>query len=346
MKAVVFDTFQGPITVERVAEPTPPEDGVVVRVRATGICRSDWHGWMGHDADVRLPHVPGHELAGTIEAVGREVRRWRPGERVTVPFAGGCGRCDQCAAGQQQICDHYFQPGFTGWGSFAEYVALRYADVNLVRLPEAMSFVEAAALGCRLTTAFRAVVAQGRVQAGDWVAVLGCGGVGLSAVMIAAAAGARVIAVDIKAEALDLARMAGAQFAVNAHEVADVVAAIHDLSGGGAHLALDALGSPTTCRQSILALRKRGRQVQVGLMLGEDRDPPVPMGAVISKELEILGSHGLQAHEYPRLFDMMAAGVIQPGRLVSRTISLEEAPAALAGMGHFQESGILVVELP
>ncbi len=89
MKAVVFDTFQGPITVERVADPTPPEDGVVVRVRATGICRSDWHGWMGHDADVRLPHVPGHELAGTIEAVGREVRRWRPGERVTVPFAGG-----------------------------------------------------------------------------------------------------------------------------------------------------------------------------------------------------------------------------------------------------------------
>ncbi len=140
MRAMLFEQFGGPLAVTEVPDPEVPADGVVVRVRASGICRSDWHGWMGHDPDVKLPHVPGHELAGVIEAVGREVRLWKPGGRVTVPFACGCGACPQCLAGCQHLCDRYFQPGFTGWGSFAEWVALRYADVNLVPLPESMGF--------------------------------------------------------------------------------------------------------------------------------------------------------------------------------------------------------------
>ncbi|MFD9260660.1 alcohol dehydrogenase catalytic domain-containing protein, partial [Streptomyces sp. NPDC059538] len=195
MRAVVFERYGERAEVKDVAEPAPPAGGVVVRVEATGLCRSDWHGWMGHDPDIVLPHVPGHELAGVVEAVGAGVRNWRVGDRVTTPFVCACGSCADCAAGHHQVCARQTQPGFTHWGSFAEYVALDHADVNLVAVPEELSYATAAGLGCRFATAFRAVVAQGRVAAGEWVSVYGCGGVGLSAVMIAAAAGARVVAV-------------------------------------------------------------------------------------------------------------------------------------------------------
>ncbi len=188
MRAVVFDEFGGPLQVDCVADPTPPHDGVVLAVRAAGICRSDWHGWQGHDPDIKtLPHVPGHEFAGEVLAVGRDVRKWRAGDRVTMPFVAGCGACPECRAGAPQVCDAQFQPGFTAWGAFAEAAAVRYADFNLVRLPDEMDFVTAACFGCRLATAYRAVALQGRVAAGEWVAVHGCGGLGLSAVMIARA---------------------------------------------------------------------------------------------------------------------------------------------------------------
>src|SRR3954451_23227372 len=189
MRAVVYEAFGGPLSVRTVPDPSPAPHGAVVRVAASGLCRSDWHGWMGHHpATRRFPHVPGHELVGTIEAVGAEVRRWRPGRRVTVPFVCACGECEQCAAGQGQICDRQTQPGFTHWGSFAQLVALDWADVNLVALPEGVDDVAAAGLGCRFATAYRAVLQVGRVRAGEWLAVHGCGGVGLSAVMIAAGA--------------------------------------------------------------------------------------------------------------------------------------------------------------
>ena len=106
----------------------------------------------------------------------------------------GCGRCEQCTGGQQQICDNYFQPGFTAWGAFAEFVALPFADTNLVRLPDEMTFEEAAVLGCRFITAYRGIIGQGKLQPGQWVAIYGCGGVGLSAILIARAAGALPIA--------------------------------------------------------------------------------------------------------------------------------------------------------
>ncbi len=344
MKAAVYEAFAQPPTIQQVPDPAPPEDGVVLRVHATGLCRSDWHGWMGHDPDIRLPHVPGHELAGVVEAVGKDVRRWDAGERVTLPFAVGCGRCPQCLAGDQHICDDYFQPGFTAWGSFAEYVAIPHADVNLVRLPEAVGDVEAASLGCRFITSFRAVVAQGRVTGGEWVVVHGCGGVGLSAIMIAQAVGAQVIGVDIKDEALILARSLGAAYTLNARNEVDLVGAIHELTGGGAHVSIDALGSGVTCRNSILSLRKRGRHIQVGLMLAGEQDSPVPMDHVIAKELEILGSHGMQAHQYGPLLDMIAAGILEPKRLVGRTIALAESPDALVALGEFRETGVTVID--
>ncbi|MDN0196942.1 zinc-dependent alcohol dehydrogenase family protein [Streptomyces sp. S.PNR 29] len=344
MRAVVCERFGEPAEVREVADPRPAEHGVVVRVEATGLCRSDWHAWQGHDPDVSLPHVPGHELAGVVEEVGARVTGWRPGDRVTVPFVCACGSCGACAAGDQQVCERQTQPGFTHWGSFAQFVALDHADVNLVAVPGDMSFPTAASLGCRFATAFRAVVQQGRVAAGEWVAVHGCGGVGLSAVMIAAASGARVVAVDISPRALELARTFGATECVDASRTRDTAEAVRDLTGGGAHLSLDALGSPATCAASVAGLRRRGRHVQVGLLPSPSGTTPVPMARATALELELLGSHGMAAHTYPPMLELVRAGVLRPDLLVTSTIALDAVPAALAAMGTAPGAGVTVVE--
>lgn len=343
MRAAIYEEFAQPLTVQNLPDPTPPEHGVVLRVEATGLCRSDWHGWLGHDPDIKLPHVPGHELAGVVEAVGKAVNRWKAGDRVTLPFVCGCGVCPQCVSGNHQVCDNQFQPGFTHWGSFAELVAIHQADINLVRLPEELDFVTAASLGCRFATAFRAIVDQAKVSAGQWVAVHGCGGVGLSAVMIASAMGANVVAVDITQEKLEFARSIGAVATVNARETGDVIQAIKDITRGGAHVSLDALGSPATCFNSIASLRKRGKHIQVGLLLGEQRHPPLPMDKVIANELEISGSHGMQAYRYEAMLEMIKAGKLQPQKLVGRTVSLEQAAVELTQMDNFTGMGVTVV---
>jgi alcohol dehydrogenase len=321
----------------------PEAHAVVVKVMATGVCRSDWHGWVGHDADIRLPHVPGHELAGLVEAVGRDVTNWKKGDRVTVPFVSGCGSCPQCHSGNHQVCDNQFQPGFTHWGSFAEHVSIHYADTNLVRLPETIEFATAASLGCRFVTSFRAIVDQGRVSAGQWVAVHGCGGVGLSAIMIANALGAQVVAIDIADQKLELAKSVGAAATVNASKVSNVVEAVMEITRGGAHVSVDALGHATTCFNSISNLRKRGKHIQVGLMLAEHSTPQIPMGKVIAHELEILGSHGMQAHRYGDMLAMIQAGKLSPEKLIGKTISLEQSIDALMNMDKFEAAGVTVV---
>ena len=346
MRAIIYEAFNTPPKLKNVPDPTPEAHGVVVKVMATGVCRSDWHGWVGHDADIQPPHVPGHELAGVVAAVGKAVTRWKIGDRVTVPFVGGCGACPQCASGNQQVCDHQFQPGFTHWGSFAEYVSIHHADTNLVRLPErleALAFPAAASLGCRFVTSFRAVIDQGRTTAGQWVAIHGCGGVGLSAIMIANAIGANVVAIDISDEALRLAGALGAVATVNATQVANVAEAVIEITKGGAHVSLDALGHPTTCFNSISNLRKRGKHIQVGLMLAEQSTPAIPMSKVIAHELEILGSHGMQAHRYDALFAMIEAGKLMPEKLIGRTITLEQSIDALVNMDKFEVAGVTVV---
>ena len=333
MRAVTYEQFQQVPEVGIVADPACPRDGVVIRVEATGLCRSDWHGWMGHDPDIRLPHVPGHEFAGTIVEVGPDVRDWIVGDRVTTPFVIACGTCATCLRGDQQVCEDQHQPGFTQWGSFAELVAIDRADTNLVALPAAMDMDVAAGLGCRFSTAYRAVVHVGSVLPDEWVAVHGCGGVGLSAVMIAAARGARVIAVDLSEASLDLATSFGAVSAIDGNE-SDLVAHIHEITGGGADLSLDSLGSTSTMLNSIRSLRRRGRHVQVGLLAGVDSLPSVPMDAVIGSELQLLGSHGMAAHAYPAMMAEIADGLLAPQRLVREVIGLDEAPARLVALGE------------
>lgn len=343
MRAIVYDDFETRPEIRDVPAPTPPPRGVVVNVRASGLCRSDWHGWKGHDPVIEPPHVPGHELAGVVAEVGGQVEQWTPGDRVTVPFVGGCGRCDQCSAGHPQVCPNQFQPGFTAWGSFAEQVAIDYADTNLVRLPDGLDMVTAASLGCRFGTSFRAVIDQGDVSGGEWVAVHGCGGVGLSAVMIANAVGAEVVAVDVLDEALALAEEVGATVTVSA-QTENVVETIRSRTGGGAHVSIDALGDPETCFNSVSCLRKRGRHVQVGLLVEDDRHTAVPFDRIVADELELRGTHGIQAHRYPALLEMVRTGRLAPGMLVRRTVPLEEAGEALSRMGESSAPGIQVID--
>lgn len=344
MRAAVFTEFKKPLRIQNVDKPSPTDGGVVIKVKATGLCRSDWHGWMGHDSDIKLPHVPGHELAGIIEQVGKDVKAFKVGDRVTVPFVCGCGSCKECSSGNQQVCDYQFQPGFTHWGSFAEFVMIDYADVNLVKLPDEIDFVTAASLGCRFVTSFRAVVDQGKVSGGQWVAIHGCGGVGLSAIMIANALGANIIAVDIDDKKLEFAKSIGANFTINATKIEDIVQKIIKISDGGVHVSIDALGSPTTSFNSIQNLRKRGKHIQVGLMLGEHKHPKIPMDKVISNELEILGSHGMQAHRYQALLSMIKDGKLSPQKLIHKTISLEESLDELVNMDSFSTIGMSVID--
>jgi alcohol dehydrogenase len=343
MKALLYESFQSKPIITQVPDPNPTKSGVVIEVKATGLCRSDWHGWMGHDEDIQLPHVPGHEFAGIIQAVGSEVKNWKVGDRVTVPFVSGCGKCPECASGNHQVCDDQFQPGFTHWGSFAEFVSIDRADINLVELPEMMNFQTAASLGCRFATSFRAVVDQGKVTGGQLVAIHGCGGVGLSAIMIANASGAQVIAIDIDKEKLKLARKIGAVATIDASN-SNVVEVVREISKGGVHVSIDALGSPVTLFNSVSCLRKRGKHIQVGLLLADQKNSAIPMNLVLSKELEIYGSHGMQAWRYPEMVQMITAGEMNPELLIGKSITLEAAAIALTEMNEFRGQGLTIID--
>ena len=325
-----------------VADPTAPAGGVVVRVMATGMCRSDWHAWAGHD-EIAFPHVPGHELAGVVVEVGEGVGRWTVGDPVTVPFVCGCGRCEWCLSGNAQVCPDQQQPGFTHWGSFAEYVALHAADTNLVAIPESVDLATAASLGCRFATAYRALVGRARLTEREWVTVVGAGGVGLSTVMIACALGGRVVAVDRNPEALAVAADLGAEHVLLA-DGSDIPAAVAELSGGGSHVAVDAVGSEQTCADAILSLRRRGRHVQVGLLPPIDGHPRVPMDRVIGWELDVLGSHGMAAADYPDMMALIEQGLLQPQRLVERTIGLDEAARLLPGFDRATVAGMTMID--
>lgn len=344
MRAAVFDAFRAPIVVREIAAPEPHDDAAIVAVAACGICRSDWHAWMGHDPGVLPPHVPGHEFAGTVAAVGRAVSRYRGGERVTAPFCCGCGTCPDCRRGDTHVCDRQTQPGFTHAGAFAEFVEVRHADTNLIPLPDTVGFVAAASLGCRFATAHRAVVGQGRVRAGDWVAVHGCGGVGLSAVMVAVALGARVVAVDPGPERRRMAIELGAEEAIDPLAV-DVPARVRAVTGRGARVSIDAFGGGRTCVDSVRSLANRGRHVQVGLLFGAESSPALPMDLVIAKELEIAGVHGMPVADYEALLALVVSGRLDPRRVVSDLVDLAGAAKVLEGFGRFPHRGMTVIDM-
>lgn len=348
MRAAIFDEFKAPMAVREVPDPACPADGVVVAVKACGVCRSDWHAWTGADPDVSAPHVPGHEFSGVVAEVGAGCRRFKIGDRVTAPFILACGQCPDCVGGDATVCNHQFVVGFSGWGAFAERIAVPRADFNLVPLPEEMDFVDAAGMGCRVTTAFRALVDRANLQPGEWLAVHGCGGVGLSAVMIGAALGAQVLAIDVNDDAIQLAASLGADKAItikggdDPRAVEDV---IRDITGGGVHVSVDALGLTETFHNSIRGLRKLGRHVQIGMPLGRHAEPTVPLlELVYSRQISIMGTRGIAASRFPALFGMIANRRIEPSQLVTRRIPLAKAGDVIAEMNGYSGIGITVID--
>ncbi|WP_373505236.1 zinc-dependent alcohol dehydrogenase family protein [Aestuariivirga sp.] len=345
MKAAIFEAYRGPLEIRSVPDPFCPPDGVILKVEACGVCRSDHHGWSGADPDVALPHVPGHEFAGTVIEAGPDCRRFRMGDRVTAPFILACGDCADCRGGEPTVCNHQFVVGFSGWGAFAEMLAVPHADFNLVMLPDEMGFAEAAAMGCRLTTAFRGLVDRAALQPGEWLAVHGCGGVGLSAIMIGAAMGARVLAIDVNDEALAMAGRLGANLTLNPNSAPDTALAVREITGGGAHVSIDGLGITATFNNSIRGLRKLGRHVQIGQPLEKHATPPIPLlETVYARQISILGTRGIAASRFSSLLGMIAAGRLDPARMITRRIALSGAGAALEAMNGYTGVGVTVID--
>lgn len=342
MKAMVLEEIGKPMVVKNDwPEPKCPDDGAIVRVEGSGICRSDWHLWQGDWTWIgfkpRLPAILGHEFAGVIEEVGKDVKTVKPGARVVVPLAQGCGACDDCVTGHSNHC---MGAGMTG---YARYGVLSHADHNYAPLPEKVDFVQAAAMGCRYVTAFHAVLDQGQVKADETVVVYGCGGVGLSTIQIASALGARVIAVDLDDRKLELAKQIGASDVVNGKKT-DPVKAVMDLTRGGADVSVDALGIAATCRNAVMSLRKRGRHVQVGLTSGAEKgEVSLPIDQIVFKEIQFTGSLAIQSFRYPAMLSMVERGLLQPKKLITETLPIEKAFGVLEQMSKFENVGMSVI---
>lgn len=350
MNAAVIQELNKPLSILNVPDPICPPDGVIVHVKANGICRTDWHLWTGDWAwrglSIPLPFVLGHEFSGTIEEVGRDVHNWKKGDRVVYPMNPGEGTCEWCRSGNQHICDSGSKlvPGVAYWGAYAEYVAVHFADINLVRLPDSVSFVDSASMACRYAAAFHGLVDLANVRGGEWVAVHGCGGMGLSAVQIAVALGANVIAVDISTKALTAALELGAVYAINS-KTENPIEAIKTLTKGGVQVSVDALGIKETCLNSVLSLRKLGRHVQLGhTTRNEEGYVPLPIDVILLNELKLLGGFGMQGQRYGTMMAMCESGVLQPGKIVSQRVGLEDITSVFESMGRYDTTGVIVID--
>jgi alcohol dehydrogenase len=350
MRAAVLEEYQEPLAIKDVDAPDPDAEGAVVEMNACGICRSDWHGWQGdwEWLGIKPPsgQILGHEPAGTVVEVGEDVENVSEGDRVTIPFNIGDGTCHQCRTGHGNTCENVMPLGFAEPvpGAFAEQLHVPAADHNAVHLPEGVDAVDMAGLGCRFMTSFHALAHQADIEGGDWVAVHGCGGIGLSAVHIADALGANVVAVDLADEKLQKAKEIGANETVNAEEADDTPEAVQAVAGGGVDVSVDALGIETTCRNSVMSLGTRGQHIQIGLSTQDEQGMvALPTDLMVMQEIEFIGSLGMPPTRYGEIFRMVDTGKLDPSTVVSETVTLDDVSDRLASMSDFGTMGIPVI---
>lgn len=341
MKALVLEGVEQ-LVLRDVPKPTCPRDGALIKVMANGICRSDWHKWHGHYG--KIPMILGHEFCGVVEEVGESVTRFKVGDRVIVPVSGGDSSCDWCKAGRSNLCDSYLVPGIAYSGGFAEYVAVPVADWNVEHLPDNISFSEGASLGCRFITAYHGVMDVGAVKMGEWVAVFGCGGVGLSCVHIAREMGAFVVGVDINPGNLKLAKEMGADYVINSEEIDPVEKIMEITKGRGVQVSVDSLGNRATLLGGLNSLAKAGRHVQIGVTkLGPDGDVPIPVNFVVNGERSIKGSLSMPIHQFKSMLDVVAAGRLKPGKMLTGEVALSDVVSVFRRMDTNSVTGTYVV---
>jgi D-arabinose 1-dehydrogenase-like Zn-dependent alcohol dehydrogenase len=342
LKAIVLEEFGKDLIIKNMDDPENTKDGVIIKVKANGICRSDYHIWMGHWQGIPTPLVMGHEFTGVIEEVGSNVKKFKKGDRVIVPFSLSCGYCEYCLDGEGQVCMERQAAGFTFNGGYGQYVHIPHADINLSHLSEEIDFVSGAALGCRFATAFHGVIDQAKVSAGEWVVISGCGGVGLSSLQISVALGANVICVDVDDRKLTLAKELGASFVINSKKE-NVVEKILEITKGGSHVTIDALGHPDIFNHSIKSLKKKGRHLIMGLA-PDHVQFQIPARNFVASEIEIIGSRGVPPQKVPYMLNMVENNKLHPSRLVTETISPEQVSAVLKSMDSYDNMGITVLE--
>ena len=348
MRAAQIVEYRKPVEIAEIPEPVAGPRDVVIQVEACGICRTDWHLWNGDWAWVGfqapLPHTPGHEIAGKVVETGAEVARVSVGDNVAVPWHLACGECASCRKGWTNVCEQLGMAGFVGPGAYAPYVAIPNADINVAVLPASIGPLDSFSMSCRYMAAFGAVVRQGRVRAGQSVVVVGAGGMGLSAVQIAAAAGANVIAVDIDKEKLDKAGEQGAVAGVLA-DGPDAITEIKDLTGGGADVAIDTVSRAATLQTALLSLRRRGRLVHAAYTTQPDNGAlPVLTDVLSVSEIEMVGSGaGLPHSEFPELVSLVERGVLKPSTIVTQQIALDETTGVYEAMDNFGTVGFAAI---
>ncbi len=324
MKAALFHGAHQPLTIEDVPTPTPGPGELLVKIAACGVCHTDLH-YLDHDVPTfkKPPLILGHEPSGTVAALGAGVKGWKDGDRVLLPAVYGCGQCRMCRIGRENVCDNMVMFGNNVDGAYAEYMLAPAKDA--LHLPVEVPLIEGAIIADATTTPYHAVVNRGRVQPGDAVVVFGCGGIGLNLVQIAAAVGAQVIAVDIMDEKLSLACQFGAVATVNPKNVERVDKELRKLTGGGADVAFEAIGNPITQAQAFASVRTGGRFVVVGY---SEKPMTLDTGRVMYREMEVIGSLGCRAVDYPRVIELARLGKIKVAELVTARFALEEINAA------------------
>lgn len=340
MRAAVLREYNADLAIEDVPEPDCPEDGVVLKVLACGVCRSDWHGWVGEHPRVKPGQIGGHEYCGEVVEAGPRATH-KPGDRLVAPFILACGACPSCQSGHGNTCPNQRLPGFVEPGAFAEYVAVPY-DHNLALLPQSLTPTVAAGLGCRVTTAWHALTGRAALQPAEWLAVHGTGGIGLATLILGRAMGARVVVVDVVEDKLSHAKGLGAEAAVNARD-GDTAARIREITGGGAHVSVEALGIPETTNASIECLRPLGRHVQVGMPVGHTARMEINMSAVYQGNLALFGTRGMPAWKYPSLLGLITSGRVDMTPMIAREIALSGVSAELRAFNGPTPPGVAVV---
>lgn len=319
MKAAVFHGPHLPLSLEEVPTPKPGPAQVLIRVAACGVCHTDLH-YTDHGTPTfkHPPMILGHEISGTVEAAGAEVTSRKPGDRVLVAAVTSCGTCEACRAGRENICAHGEMLGNHIDGGFAEYVVAPAKDTFV--LPDDVPLVEGSIIADAITTPYHAVVNRGCVRPGDAVVVFGCGGVGLNVVQVAAAQGGRVVAVDLSDDKLAWARRLGAAAAVNPSSVERLDKELRKATGGGADVAFEVIGKPSTQEQAVASLKTGGRAVFVGYATDA---MTLNSGRVMFRELDVVGSLGCRPVDYPRAIEMVRQKRIQLEPLVTHQFPLE-----------------------